>query len=80
MFNAIFVSAKEGISKKTGEPWYMVELIAETVSGKNVILQVFSTENAYYSAKTLTSMQNCKVASGVSDNGYLTVNALKGVE
>lgn len=80
MFNAVFVSASDGTSKKTGEPWYMINLIAETVTGGNTILQAFSTENAYYSAKTLTSMQKCKVACGVTDSGFLTVNALKGVE
>lgn len=80
MFNATYISASEGVGKESGNPWYKVELIAETITGKQKVLVEFCTENAYRSAMALESMQKCKVASGVTDSGHVSIHALKGVE
>lgn len=78
MFNAQFISASNGISKKSERPWYMVELIASTVTGSAKVAKLFCTETAFNSARGLKPMQPCKVAGGVDDNGYLTVSNIKG--
>ena len=78
MFNAQFISASNGISKKSNKPWYMVELIASTTTGKTKVASLFCTETAFNNASALNSMQACKVATGVDDNGFLTVSNIKG--
>ena len=75
MFTARFISVSSGVSKKSGNEWYKVELIADTVSGKNKIVSTFCTQNAYNTASNLQPMQACKVACAVTDNGYITINA-----
>jgi hypothetical protein len=80
MFNAKFVSRSSGTSSKTGREWYKVELIATTVDGGAKVLQEFCTRNAYEGAAELAAMQDCKVACGVTQTGYLTVCGIrKGV-
>ena len=55
----------------------MLELISSTVTGNNKISKLFCTEMAFNNAKLLKPMQDCKVMSGVDDNGYLTVINIK---
>lgn len=78
MFNAKFISATSGISKKSGNEWYKVELIADTVTGGNKVLSEFCTQNAFNSASSLKPMQQCRVMCSVTDNGHIAINSLKG--
>ena len=78
MFTAKFISRNSGTSSKTGRDWYQLELIATTVDGGAKVLQTFCTKQAFEGASGLTPMSDCKVACGVTENGYLTVSAIKG--
>ena len=78
MFNAKFISRNTGTSQKTGRDWYQLELIATTVDGGAKVLQTFCTKQAFEGAVGLAPMSDCKVACGVTENGYLTVSAIKG--
>ena len=78
MFTAKFVSSSTFVSKKSGEPCYRIELIADTLGGETKILQEFCTANAYEQSKNLQSMQACKVGCAVSDNGFITIHGVKG--
>ena len=77
MFNAKFVSRNTGISQKSGRDWYQLELIATTVDGGAKVLQTFCTKQAFDGAVGLAPMSDCKVACGVTANGFLTVAAIK---
>lgn len=79
MFNAKFISRNSGTSQKTGRDWYQLELIATTVDGGAKVLQTFCTKQAFESSLGLSAMSDCKVACGVTENGYLTVSAVKAV-
>lgn len=79
MFSGKFISASKGTSK-AGRDWFRVDLIAETVSGSNKVIQSFCTSTAYNSALAIQSMADVKVSCGVNDNGYITVNYIKEVE
>lgn len=79
MFNAKYISRNSGTSSKTGNQWYQLELIATTVDGGAKVLQQFCTATAFEGSMALRPMQNVKVACGVTNNGYLTINAIKGV-
>lgn len=76
MFNAQYISSKAGVSKKNVN-YYMIEIIANTVTGNAKVAQLFCTETAFNSAKTLRPMQPCKVLGGVDDNGHLTIANIK---
>lgn len=78
MFNAKFISRNSGISQKTGKEWWQLELIATTVDGGAKVLQTFCTQTAFNGSLELAPMADCKVACGVTANGYLTVSAIKG--
>lgn len=80
MFEAKFISAKTGIGKNSGKPWYKLELVASTVTGGATVAPLWCTETAYNNAHTLKPMQACKVAGGVDDNGYMTVANIKAAE
>lgn len=79
MFNGKFISCNKGVSSKSGKEWYQVELIAETVEGGNKVLQAFCTATAYNMCTGLKSMEDIRIICGVSPNGYLTINGIKGV-
>lgn len=79
MFNAKFIACVSGVSSRSGEPWFRLELIADTVSGGSKILQTFCTKSAFDSAKTLQSMADCRCACGVTEKGFLTINAVKAL-
>lgn len=78
MFNAKFISRNTGTSQKTGKEWWQLELIATTVNNGAKVLQTFCTKQAYDGSLSLEPMQDCKVACGVTENGYLTISAIKG--
>lgn len=77
MFNAQFISATEGTSKKTGNPWYSLDLLAITVNGNGKYSKQYCTETAFNNARMLKPGQACKVACGVDDFGRLTVSNIK---
>ena len=78
MFNAKFISRNSGTSSKTGREWYQLELIATTTDGGAKVLQSFCTKQAFDNAVGLAPMSDCRVACGVTENGYLTISAIKG--
>lgn len=78
MFNAKFISRNSGTSQKSGKDYFQLELIATTVDGGAKVLQTFCTKQAFEGSLGLTPMSDCKVACGVTENGYLTVSAIKG--
>lgn len=77
MFMAKFISRNSGVSSKTGNPWYQLELIATTVDNGAKVLQTFCTATAYNAAAEMQPMQPVRVACGVTDKGFLTVSAIK---
>lgn len=77
MFMAKFISRNTGVSNKTGNPWYQLELIATTVDNGAKVLQTFCTAAAYNAAAEMQPMQSIRVACGVTDKGFLTVSAIK---
>lgn len=78
MFNAKFISRNKGVSAKSGMEWFQMEFIASTVSGGAKVLRTFCTASAYENSLGLQPMQECKALCGVTDNGFLTVSAVKG--
>lgn len=78
MFNAKFISRNSGTSQKSGKDYYQLELIATTVDGGAKVLQTFCTKQAFEGSLGLSPMQDCRVACGVTENGFLTVSAIKG--
>lgn len=78
MFNAKFISRNSGTSQKSGKDYYQLELIATTVDGGAKVLQTFCTKQAFEGSLGLSPMADCKVACGVTENGFLTVSAIKG--
>lgn len=78
MFTAKFISRNTGTSMKTGKDWYQLELIATTVDGGAKVLQQFCTRSAFEGSLGMKAMDECKVACGVTENGYLTICAIKG--
>lgn len=78
MFNAKFISRNSGTSQKSGNEYFQLELIASTVTGGAKVLQTFCTKQAFEGSLGLSPMADCKVCCGVTDNGYLTVTAVKG--
>lgn len=78
MFTGKFISRNSGTSQKSGNEYYQLELIATTVNGGAKVLQTFCTKEAYEGSLGLSPMQDCKIACGVTANGYLTVSAIKG--
>jgi hypothetical protein len=79
MFNGKFISRKSVTSQKTGNEYYQLELIATTTSGGAKVCKTFCTKEAYEGSLGLSPMQDCRVACGVTENGFLTVSAIKGV-
>lgn len=79
MFNAKFISRGSGVSSKSGKPWFRLELIADTVDGGSKVLQTFCTKSAFDGASALQSMADCRCACGVTEKGFLTVNAVKAL-
>lgn len=78
MFNAKFISRNSGTSSKSGKDYYQLELIATTVDGGAKVLQTFCTKQAFEGSLGLSPMSDCRVACGVTENGFLTVSAIKG--
>lgn len=78
MFLAKFISRNSGISSKTGNPYYQVELIASTLDNGAKVLKAFCSETAYESAAAFSPMDDVKVACGVTSSGHLTVAGIKG--
>ena len=77
MFSAILVNSVTGVGKESGKSWFKVSVIAETVAGKNVILENFCTDTAYYQAQSIESMSKVKVSCCVTDTGKLAINLIK---
>lgn len=77
MFNATFISSQEGVGKDSGKKWYRVELIAETITGGAKVLSVFCTESAYRQTAGMKYMQRIKVACGVNEGGFITINGIR---
>lgn len=80
MFNAIFISTSSGVSSKTGREWAKIELIATTVNGGQKVIADFCTLQAHEHAKALQSMTPCKVACGVTENGFLTISDIRATD
>lgn len=73
MFEATYISSASGTSKETGKPWYRIELVANTITGKPKTMNTFCTERAYRQAGALEPMSDVRIVCGVLDNGYITV-------
>lgn len=80
MFYATIISKSKGTSKKTGNPYYKAEFIAETITGGNKVVSTFCTEKAYLDLLAFNSMDRGLVSCGVNDNGYLVINGVKAVK
>lgn len=81
MFNAKFISRSSGVSEN-GKEWWNLELIATTADGGAKIMPYkasFCTKAAFEGSLGLAPMQDCKVACGVSQYGYLTITGIRGV-
>lgn len=78
MFSAKFISVRDGVSKN-GNRYFQIELIADTLDGGAKVVSTFCSESAFNNCQGFKPMQDVKVACGVNANGYITINAVKGV-
>lgn len=73
MITGNYFGRKSNISEKTGKPWYMLNISGITVTGNGTMAPLFCTKTAYDEAEGLQYMQPIKLASGLNDNGKLTI-------
>lgn len=75
MINAEFINAQSGNGEKGF--WAKFQLIAETVSGNEVVVELWGTETAFNATKALKPRQKCKVALGVDERGHVKVSNIR---
>lgn len=79
MFLAKYYGSKS-IKAKSGETFYLVTLVVDTIEGEKKPLEMFCSERAYAMSQDLEVEQVCKVGAGVDKKGRLKVNAIKAFD
>lgn len=76
-----YVSAKEGVSEKTGNAWYMVRILAKVDSAQNLVMpaNLFVEKDVYQQACGIARDKDVVITCGINNFGKLTVKEIAEV-
>lgn len=77
MFVGKLVNRFSGVSKKTGKPFYSLDLFIDQQDGSRVLFKTFVSEEIFNKVSTLPLDSSVTVISGVNGFGNLCVSDIR---
>lgn len=76
MVKCNYLNSSNGISRKTSEPYFRVQVIGMTTDGSFVPYEFFTTEQIYEQVKDLRPKAPLLLKCGLSKYGRLTIESV----